>query len=869
MNKKPIKISLAAKNALAYFVIFIITIGLIGYFLLANSSREILKASETQLSHTSELASLEFSKFLDDLSYDIRHISGSPFLYRFLENPNAENYELLANEYQSLLRSKPHYFQIRYIGRQNDGKEVIRVERNNNQILSVDTEDLQLKGNREYFYETIDLPPDSIYISEIDLNKEYGQISTPLTPTLRMAYPVYVDSTSTGIVVINTDLSLLFESISRLAAEYADISVVNSEAYYIFHKDSDKSFEFEYDRPSSFMLEYGKTPLQLIDNDDALIRNRDEFISMSEIRFPRNEYRVYILASANTQQVLAGYFDWRNKSFLIIAILALSSLLVGVWLMRRQVRELRSITEEIQEFPSRLKDVDISTSRNDEIGVLAQSFKEMAALTIKQIQQLKKARQTAEEAVREKQEFIENMSHEIRNPIQGITGLTRILQDNQHLPHQEQLLESLRLNTSMLENLVNDVLDYKKIQRNEIHLDQNWVSIPAFLEELIRTYRYQASLKKLNIKLEMHELAKNHEFKLDKIRLGQVISNLLSNAIKFTGESGMITLTLDCKIDNSDSADLHFKIKDSGIGISQADLQRIKERYYRASQENVLDGSGLGLNIVSRLLNLHGSELEIYSDKNQGSEFSFHLNTKTRKPIKHSEMNTPGFGVDTSDLKLLILEDDKSICDLYRHCFNNWFQEMDFIGNDNLPDEKSLSSYDILIADYRLGDLSLDKLILDFPALANIPVKLIVSAVSPLSLDNLGVQFRFLQKPVPASVLQQTLKLEIAARKYGLPDLSGILEDYDGNLDKFKNALKIMTDDWTLHLKNLNAEEPIDKESIRELAHKLITSARRLKLQAFEKLLSDLEIMPHPGEEHIAALKNYLSFYLSCLQTEI
>ena len=159
-NNKTNFISLATKNAIVYFLLIFVGFGVLGYLLLRNSAQDIIQSAEQQLIHASESVELKFESYIQDITRDIKHLGKSPYLKDFLIDTAFSKKQLLAEEYLALLNSKPDYAQIRLIGIENSGLEIIRAERNQDRTFLVAENALQQKGDRSYFIETVTLPRD-------------------------------------------------------------------------------------------------------------------------------------------------------------------------------------------------------------------------------------------------------------------------------------------------------------------------------------------------------------------------------------------------------------------------------------------------------------------------------------------------------------------------------------------------------------------------------------------------------------------------------------------------------------------------------------------------------------------------------------
>ncbi len=832
--------SIAAKNALAYAILFLIGIASLGYLLLQNSSDYIIESAEENLVHSSELIQLKFSSYFEDLKRDITHLSNSPILRQFLDSRNETNRYLLSQEYLSLLTSKPDYAQVRFIGIQNEGKEIVRVERNESEVILVGQVDLQNKGSRDYFQEAIQLPKDSIYISPIDLNKEYGQISLPPMPTLRVAYPIFSERKLEGIIVINANLELLFQSLNQIVDDGIKVRLINRDGHYFMHENKNETFGFEYNRPATFALEFESNPQNVSSQHSGVFLHSGVLYTIDQLFFPRKEYAIYVMVLANKKDLFKPFYAWRRESFVTIIALAAAFLLLAFMYLSRQTKKLKEIIRNIKTFPQNLAAINLTIQRKDEIGELAQSISDMSSMVSQTMNSLEQAKLKAEEAVLEKEEFLENMSHEIRNPLQSIIGICDLLENNNPGPHQLNMIKSLQFSTKNLQHLVQDILDYKKLQRGEITLNNEWRHIPEFFEELIGSNRYFALTKKIQIRLVIDSKLRDKDFFIDRIRLSQILNNLIINAIKFTESAGNISVQIRQLGDR-----LHFEVEDTGIGIDSHLIAKIKDRYFTGSNTNFSQGAGLGLPIIIGLLEIYNSQLHIQSKKGEGSNFSFQLTI----PLRMSKfLPTTKNASEThvlSDLSMLIIDDDELIISLYKHLLIPKVKELKVARN--ITDLATIKSgpYHLVICDLLLGENSLLEYQENLSQLTSSETLIyIISALSNFDPSKISIprNVKFLQKPIVHQELLWRIVKDVRQYKFGKPNFYFLKKDYDFDPIKYQKALLILLSEWVKISKQL--QESIQDKDLRtfnNITHKFITSLRRLELEKFESLLASIK----------------------------
>ena len=317
--------------------------------------------------------------------------------------------------------------------------------------------------------------------------------------------------------------------------------------------------------------------------------------------------------------------------------------------------------------------------------------------------ELMEAMESAENAVKFKQQFLSNMSHEIRTPLNSILGFTNVLLKTKLDVEQNEYIQAIKTSGTSLHQLINDILDLSKVDAGRMKFERQ----PFEIRKSIRSTLYSFDLK---IKEKNIELIKEYDNNIptmllgDSVRLNQIILNLLSNAVKFT-HKGKIILSVKLLNEDEENVTIQFAVTDSGIGIAADKVDSIFNVFEQAEISTALSygGTGLGLAIVKQLVEGQGGSISLKSKLGEGSTFSFILSFGQTTAKSTEETDTLNLDSSIKNLRVLVAEDVALNQLLIKIILSDFKFEYDIVGNGRMAIEKiQTNSYDIILMDLHM-----------------------------------------------------------------------------------------------------------------------------------------------------------------------
>ena len=455
----------------------------------------------------------------------------------------------------------------------------------------------------------------------------------------------------------------------------------------------------------------------------------------------------------------------------------------------RNIKNLESVLNRVAEDTAE-EDADLAHKINlDTADGTAQAY----ALLESVIDQTKQETENAKEASEAKSMFLANMSHEIRTPLNGIVGFTELLKDTDLQDEQREFIDIIEKSSENLLEIINNILDLSKIESNKLEIEEIVFNPIEEFDSAVEVYAVRASEKHIDLGCFIDpELER--PIKGDPTKIKEIVINLLSNAVKFTSSGGAINVDIrKIQIDEPNRTRVRFSVEDSGIGVTAEQKANIFEAFGQAdvSTSRKYGGTGLGLTISSRFVELMGGKLDLESEPGHGTTFFFELEFEEIETLNDSIAGTFSY------INALILESDtktkrqeiylKSYLDFYGVSYTT-FKDI-----AELQKLERQINYDMLFVDY---DYTNEAGVEEFSKTQE-ELILVTKSYYMKKIDNMGLEiFKVMYEPMNGTKIKN------------------VLESFDLESFNNKKAQKIRTKKFDAATSKFNAKALVAEDNI-------------------------------------------------------
>lgn len=603
-------------------VVTAVSIGFISYGgyqnLIAEQQRQGLESQVSSESGRLELA-------LHELHNDVRLLASLPLIENVAAELNqpappqgtSASSALLAEVFREMLRAKGFYTQIRLIGVADGGQEIVRVNRENGSVNIVPADQLQQKGNRDYFVDAIQLPPGKVYFSHITLNREHGRIQEPHCPTLRAAVRVDTPSASPfGIVIINLDYSSLIASLFDPANSPYAFYMTNNEGDYLVHPDPTKTFGFDLGMRFRVQDEFPETAdLFAPDHTTATAlttsngAGRHRLVHFRRVfAFQGDADRFVTLGLAAPSEFLtAGSLAVTRSAALTTLVLVVCALVVGYLAATVLTRPIEQVTLAAKQFGRGEAISSLPVERDDEVGVLARTFEHMAeALRMKELESVDLNNRLVS-ANDDLEHLVHIAAHDLREPLRKQRNFVDLLRDEFSPDHDRETSETLDYIyacSSQMQTLVDSFRELTAV--GQANLVRQTVAIKALIQECLAEFNAECTQRNIDIRFDSFP----ESVDVYPALVTRLYSHLIRNALDHT-ESRSFTLAFTAA-----ATDLGwtFGVRNTGSTIPRHHCQEVL-RVFRHADQRHPEGRGIGLAICQYIVRRHRGTIVVESSE--------------------------------------------------------------------------------------------------------------------------------------------------------------------------------------------------------------------------------------------------------------
>ncbi len=499
-------------------------------------------------------------------------------------------------------------------------------------------------------------------------------------PVITISKAVYKDGELLGVLAVDIFVDVLVDMIHDAnVAEDSYAFLIDQNMNMIVHPN--EAYEYE-DKPVGVMDIPGAPYSSLM---DAIAAGSDEMIFVDDydgvkrgIVYSQMTNTKWYVCIATSKSVLSEDVFSMMRGFVIAAVIAIS---IGVLTAMFFARVLDRLSAQEQEYKQRM---------------------------------LMLEKQAADEANEAKSRFLADMSHEIRTPINAIIGMNEMILRESDDREIKGYSQNIKQSGHNLLQLINGILDFSKIEDGKMEIVPVRYSVAPQITYLMNSISERAKAKKLELIFDIDPNLPSEMYG-DDTRINQIIMNLLTNAVKYT-EKGSVTLSISEKDRNPDTGEivLHTEVRDTGIGIKESDLPRLFESFERLDvvRNRNIEGTGLGMTITRKLLDLMGSELKVESTYGEGSTFSFDLIQKIeneeplgdyRDAVTEDDSTEYREAFHAPDARILVVDDTEMNILVVQNLLKKTGIQIDTALNG--PDSLQLAEknkYDVILMDQRM-----------------------------------------------------------------------------------------------------------------------------------------------------------------------
>jgi signal transduction histidine kinase/FixJ family two-component response regulator len=493
-------------------------------------------------------------------------------------------------------------------------------------------------------------------------------------------------------------------------------------------------------------------------------------------------------------------------------------------------------------------------------------------------QNLEEAKAFSDSLLKSKEQFMLSLTHDLKSPLNSIIGFTGFMEQDDDVvsPRHQKYLQNINTASRHILKLINDLLDLARLETGKLTIDHITFNLERLVDDIVEGFLLQAQQKNIDLQLVL-DIRTFQIYRGDPVRITQILGNLISNALKFT-EEGTVTVHVSVTNTSEQTDWIKIDVTDTGIGISKEDANLIFHEFTRVSNDKKqYEGTGLGLTITQKIVNLLKGTIELESEPGKGSHFTvlLPLEIAGQTSVEVDQLQKKNSLIPSGNLtgkRIWLIDDDQTLLEMTTMILKTAGAD---VRSFNDP-QKAINAYkagsaDILITDYQMPGLNGVEVLRQIQEINGSPITSIAISGRADSEYNFSEFSAFIQKPFEAQalislVLGQTLTPEVEK-----VTVSEIAEKNGYNLEQFaafaagdpESLKQILISFLNSGQQNLmlfgQAIQEENKYAISELSHKMLTLFRQLQANNVVEILAQLETKDFEHIDH--------SYYLQLAQS--